>query len=190
MTDHSKFLERNWWLLLVRGIAAIIFGLAAFAWPGLTAAMLVLVFGAYVLIDGAFAIVDSIRYRDRIDRWWLWLLEGVLGVAVGTATLLMPGISAFMLLLFIAGWAIAGGVLRIIAAIQLRRRIEGEWLLGLGGVLSIAFGALLIAMPGAGIVSLVWLIGIWAISFGLLFVVLAFRLRAAGKDQPDKNAAT
>lgn len=184
MTAHTNFLARNWWLLLVRGIAAILFGVAAFAWPGLTAAVLVLLFGAYVLVDGIFGIVDSIRYRDRLDRWWLWLLDGLLGVGVGALTLFMPGISVFVLLMVIAGWAIAGGVLRIIAAIQLRREIEGEWLLGLGGVLSIFFGGLLVAMPGAGILSLVWLIGIWAVMFGVIFMMLAFRLRKAGKDRP------
>lgn len=184
MTTYTNFLARNWWLLLVRGIAAILFGIAAFAWPGLTAAVLVLLFGAYVLVDGIFGIVDSIRYRDRLERWWLWLLDGLLGVGVGALTLFMPGISAFVLLMFIAGWAIAGGILRIIAAIHLRREIEGEWLLALGGVLSILFGGLLVGMPGAGIVSLVWLIGLWAVIFGLVFIVLAFRLRKAGEDRP------
>ncbi|WP_417602801.1 HdeD family acid-resistance protein [Primorskyibacter flagellatus] len=184
MQDYMSFPERNWWLLLVRGSAALLFGVAAFAWPGLTVAVLVLIFGAYVLIDGILGVVDSIRYRDRLDRWWLWLLDGMLGVAVGAMMLFMPGISVFVLLMFIAGWAIAGGVLRIIAVIQLRREIEGEWLLGLGGVLSILFGGLLIAMPGAGLVSLVWLIGIWALVFGGLFIMLAFRLRTLGEDRP------
>lgn len=182
MKPNMNFLERNWWLLLVRGIAAILFGVAAFAWPGATVAILVIMFGAYVLIDGIFGIVDSIRYRDRLNRWWLWLLDGVLGVVVGALTLFMPGVTAVVLLMFIAAWAIVGGVLRIIAAIQLRREIEGEWLLGLGGALSILFGILLIVMPGAGIMSLVWLIAIWAITFGVLFIVLAFQLRKAGKE--------
>lgn len=184
MTAYANFLTRNWWLLLVRGVAAILFGVAAFAWPGLTAAMLVLIFGAYVLIDGIFGVVDSIRYRNRLDHWWLWLLDGLLGVGVGALMLILPGISAFVLLMFIAGWAIVGGILRIIAAINLRREIKGEWFLALGGVLSILFGGLLIVMPGAGIVSLVWLIGLWAVTFGLLFIMLAFRLRKAGKDRP------
>lgn len=184
MQDYMSFLERNWWLLLVRGIAAVLFGIAAFAWPGLTVAVLVLMFGAYVLVDGILGIVDSIRYRDRLNRWWLWLLDGILGLVVGGLMLFMPGVSAFVLLMFIAGWAIVGGVLRIIAAIQLRRKIEGEWLLGLGGVLSVLFGGLLIAMPGTGIVSLVWLIGIWAVAFGVIFIMLAFRLRKTGKDRP------
>lgn len=185
MNGYTHFLERNWWLLLIRGIAAILFGIAAFVWPGLTVAILVLLFGAYVLVDGIFGIVDSIRYRDRIGNWWLWLLEGILGVIVGVLTLFMPGVTALILLMFIAAWAIVGGVLRIIAAIQLRKEIEGEWLLGLGGVLSILFGVLLVVVPVAGILSLVWLIGIWAVVFGILLIMLAFRLRRAGKERQE-----
>lgn len=182
MSEPLNFLERNWWLLLVRGIAAILFGIAAFAWPGLTLAALVLLFGAYALVDGVFAVVDSIRYRDRLAHWGLWLLEGVLGIAVGAMTLFMPGVTAFVLLMFVAAWAIVGGVLRIVAAIQLRKRIEGEWLLALSGVLSVLFGLLLMTMPAAGILSLVWLIGAWAIALGIVLAMLAFRLRRAGKD--------
>ena len=189
MNDYMNFLERNWWLLLVRGLSAILFGIAAFAWPGLTVAILVLIFGVYVLVDGIFGIVDSIRYRDRLNRWWLWLLDGLLGVIVGTLMLVMPGLTAYALVLFIAAWAIVGGILRIVAAIQLRNEIEGEWLLGLGGVLSILFGAVLVVMPGPGVLSLVWLIGTWAVVFGVLFVMLAFRLRSAGKQQRGNSAA-
>jgi len=158
-----NFLERDWWLLLVRGIAAILFG-------------------AYALVDGVFGVVGGVRYRDRIANWGLWLLEGVLGIVVGALTLLMPGISAFVLLMFIAGWAIAGGILRIMAAIQLNKRIEGEWLLALSGALLVLFGLLLALAPGAVLLSLAWLVGAWAIVFGIVLAVLAFRLRRAGKD--------
>ena len=189
MSQPVNFLERNWWLPLVRGIAAILFGIAAFVWPGLTVSVLVLLFGAYVLVDGAIGIVDSIRYRHRIANWGFWLLEGVLGVAVGALTLFMPGVTALVLLMFIAAWAIVGGILRIVAAIQLRKRIEGEWLLILSGVLSVLFGGLLVAIPAVGILSLVWLIGIWAVLFGAVLIALAFRLRRAGKDLSANMAA-
>lgn len=181
MDDLMTYLERNWWLLLLRGIAAILFGIAAFAWPGLTLSVLVILFGAWVLVDGAFAIADSIRYRDRLARWWAFLLDGVLGVVVGLIALFMPGITAIALLMFVAAWAVVGGVLRIIAAIQLRKQIEGEWLLILGGVLSILFGVLLVTLPTAGLLSLIWLIAIWSIAIGVLFVVLSFGLRKAGR---------
>lgn len=182
MREPLNFLERNWWLPLVRGIAAILFGIAAFAWPGLTVAVLLMLFGAYALVDGIFGVVDSIRYRDRIANWGLWLLEGVLGIVVGGLTLLAPGVTAFVLLMFIAAWAIVGGILRIVAAIQLRKRIEGEWLMVLSGVLSIVFGGLLVTLPAAGILSLAWLIGCWAVLFGVVLIALAFRLRRIGKD--------
>lgn len=180
--DPMNFFERNWWVPLVRGIAAVLFGIAAFVWPGLTVAVLMLLFGAYVLVDGVLSVIDSIRYRNRIDIWGWWLLDGVLGIVVGALTLFMPGVSAFVLLMFIAGWAIVGGVLRIMAAIQLRKRIEGEWLMVLSGVLSCLFGMLLVALPGAGILSLVWLIGFWAVLFGVTLIALAFRLRRVVHD--------
>lgn len=186
--DPMNFLERNWWVPLVRGIAAVLFGLAAFVWPGLTVAVLMLLFGAYVLVDGVFGVIDSIRYRNRIDNWGWWLLDGVLGIVVGALTLFMPGVSAFVLLMVIAGWAIVGGVLRIVAAIQLRKRIEGEWLLILSGVLSVLFGVLLVALPGAGILSLVWLIGFWAVLLGMTLIALAFRLRRLGRDLSARKA--
>lgn len=188
MSHYMNFLERSWWVLLVRGIAAIIFGISAFAWPGLTVAVLMLIFGVYVLVDGTSGIVDSIRYRDRISNWWLWLLEGVLGVIVGLLALFMPGEAALLLLTFIAVWSIVGGALRVLAAIHLRKKVEGEWLLGAGGVVSILFGILLIVMPVAGILSLVWLIGVWALVFGVLFCALAFRLRKAGKERRASEA--
>ncbi len=182
MTAHLNvnFMERNWWLLLVRGIAAILFGIGAFVWPGLTAATLVLFFGIYMLVDGVFGVVDSIRYRDRLNHWWVWLLDGILGVVVGGLTLFMPGATAFVLVMLIGVWAIVGGVLRIVAAIQIRKEIEGEWLLGLGGLLSILFGVVVVAQPGVGLLSLVWLIGSWALIAGVVFIMLAFRLRKIG----------
>ena len=181
MDPMTDFLQRNWWVLLLRGIAAIAFGIAAFAWPGLTLAVLVVLFGAYALVDGVFGVIDSIRYRDRMTHWWLWLMEGALGIAFGGITLILPGVTALVLLIFIAVWAIVGGVLRIVAAISLRKEIEGEWLLALSGVVSVLFGGLLFAMPGAGILSLIWLIGSWSVVFGVLLVMLAFRLRKAGQ---------
>lgn len=182
MSGAMDFLERNWWLLLLRGLAAVLFGIAAFAWPGPTLAVLVLLFGAWMLVDGVAAVVDAIRYRDRIAHWGLWLIEGLLGIALGAATLVLPGLTAFALLMVVAAWAVASGVLRIAAAIQLRKRIEGEWLLALSGALSVLFGLLLALAPGAGLLSLAWLIGAWAILSGAVLVALAFRLRRAGRD--------
>lgn len=179
MTEHLNYMERNWWVLLVRGISAIVFGLCAFVWPGLTAATLVLLFGVYMLMDGLFAVAESVRYQNQLTHWWVWLLDGLLSVLVGVLVLFMPGATALALLILIGVWAIIGGALRVVAAIQIRKEVEGEWLLALGGALSILFGIVVIMQPVAGLISLVWLIGSWGLVLGVVFIMLAFRLRKA-----------
>jgi uncharacterized membrane protein HdeD (DUF308 family) len=140
-------LAKNWWLLLLRGIAAIIFGLLAFVWPGLTLLTLILFYGAFALVDGVLAIVAAIAGGAPAPRWWLAIV-GILGIAAGLLTFLMPGLSALVLLFFIAGWAIATGVFQIIGAIRLRREIDNEWLLILSGVISVLFGVGVMLAPG------------------------------------------
>ncbi|SDX79486.1 HdeD family acid-resistance protein [Roseicitreum antarcticum] len=186
MDDLTGFLQRNWWLFLLRGVAAIVFGIAAFVWPGLTLTMLIALFGAYVLIDGIFGLVQSIRDRNRLSLWWLWALEGILGIVVGVLTFVAPGVTAFILLMFIAAWAIVGGALRIVMAIRLRREIHGEWFLVAGGVMSVLFGVLLFIVPGAGILSIIWIIGMYSIVFGVLFIALSLRLR---REKPARVSA-
>ena len=170
-------LVRNWWLFLIRGIAAILFGLAAFLWPEITLAVLVLLFGAYALVDGIFAIIAGIAARREQERWWMMILVGLAGIATGVLTFFWPDITALVLLYFIAGWAIVMGIFQIAAAIRLRREIEGEWLLILAGIASVIFGVLMVIRPGAGALAVIWLIGIYALLFGILMIVLAFRLR-------------
>lgn len=170
-------LARNWWILAVRGVAAILFGIAAFLWPDITLLVLVLLFGAYALVDGIFAVIAGIAARREQERWWMMILNGLAGIAIGVLTLLWPGITALVLLYFIAAWAILTGVFEIAAAIRLRREIEGEWLLALAGITSVIFGILLVALPGPGALALTWLIGAYALVFGILMLVLAFRLR-------------
>jgi uncharacterized membrane protein HdeD (DUF308 family) len=174
-------LARNWWVLVLRGLAAIVFGVLAFLWPSITLFVLVLLFGAYMLVDGIFAIVAAVRAAGREARWWLLLIEGVLGVLAGLVAFFWPGLTALALLYFIAAWAIVTGILEIVGAIRLRQEIEGEWALGLSGALSVLFGILLVVIPApAGLLSLVWLIGAYALAFGVLVVVLAFRVRNRG----------
>ena len=164
----------------MRGLAAIVFGVLAFVWPDITLFALVLLFGAYMLVDGIFAIVAAVRAAGREARWWLLLIEGVLGVLAGLVAAFWPGLTALALLYFIAAWAIVSGILEVIGAIRLRQEIEGEWALGLSGALSVLFGILLVVIPApAGLLSLVWLIGAYALVFGVLLLVLAFRLRSA-----------
>src|ERR1700686_5119732 len=169
-------LAKNWWLLLLRGIAAIVFGVLAFAWPGITLLTLILFYGAFALVDGVLAIIAAITGGAPAPRWWLAII-GLLGIAAGLLTFLMPGLSALVLLFFIAGWAIATGVFQIIGAIQLRKEIDNEWPLILGGVISVLFGVGMMLAPGGGALALVWVIGTYAVIIGGLLVVLAFRLK-------------
>ena len=172
-------LARNWWALVLRGLAAILFGVLAFAWPGITLFVLVLIFGAYMLVDGIFAIVAAVRAAGEEDRWWLLLVQGILGVLAGLVAIFWPGLTALALLYFIAAWAIVTGIMEIVAAIRLRREIEGEWALALSGALSVLFGVLLVVLPApAGLLSLVWLIGAYAVATGVLLLILGFRVRS------------
>jgi uncharacterized membrane protein HdeD (DUF308 family) len=177
MTMLEK-ISRNWWMFALRGLAAVIFGALALIWPGQALQSLVLVFGAYALVDGIFAIFAGIASYRYFERWWAVLLEGVMGVVIGLLTFFWPNITALVLVYFIAAWALITGIFEIVAAIQLRRVITGEWMLILGGLLSILFGVSLFAFPGAGAVSLVWMIGIYAIVFGISEIIFAFRLRS------------
>ena len=169
-------LTRNWWAVALRGLAGILFGIITFVSPGISLAALVLVYGAYAFADGVLSVVSAVRRRGA-DRWWLLLLQGIVGIGAGIVTLLLPGITAIALLFVIAAWALVGGALQVAAAIRLRKVITGEWLLALGGVLSIALGVLLILFPGPGALALVIWIGAYAFVFGILLLVLGFRLR-------------
>ena len=180
-------LARNWWLVLLRGIAGIIFGIITFFAPGISFAALVLLFGAYAFVDGVFAIMAAMGRRARSRRWWV-LLEGLAGVAAGVITLFWPGITAIALLAVIAAWALVTGGLEIAAAIRLRKVINNEWLLALAGVASAAFGILLILFPGPAALALILWIGAYALVSGVLWVVLALRLHSWGRSHGGEAA--
>jgi uncharacterized membrane protein HdeD (DUF308 family) len=166
-------IARNWWLILVRGLAAIAFGILCFVWPAISLLVLVLLYGVYAIVDGVSAIVWGAR-----SRWGLMIAVGVVSVLAGLIALFWPGLTALALVYLIAAWAIVRGASEIAAAIRLRREIHNEWMLVLGGVISIFFGLLLASYPAAGALSLVWLIGAFAVVFGIVAVVLALRLRS------------
>ena len=168
-------ISRNWWMFALRGVVAIIFGVVAFAQPKQA---LVLLFGAYAFLDGVFAMFAGIAARRYFERWWAMLLEGIAGVVIGLLTFFWPSITALVLLYFIAAWALITGIFEIVVAIQLRRVITGEWMLILGGLLSILFGVSLFVFPAMGAVSVMWMIGIYAIAFGILEIVFAFRVHS------------
>lgn len=170
-------LSRNWWVVVLRGALAVLFGIAALLWPQLTLRVLVVVFGVYALADGLFEVVTAFSDRKTFDGWWLFLVEGLVTVAAGVVAILWPAITALVLLYVIAAWAIITGLFKVVAALRLRREIEGEWLLVVSGLLSVVFGILIAFQPGAGALALVWLIGAYAILFGVLVIALGFRLR-------------
>lgn len=170
-------LVRNWSMVAVRGVVALVFGLLTILRPGLTLAVLVILFGAYALVDGVFAVWAALANRRGEPHWVALLVAGVAGIAAGIVTLIMPGITAIVLLYFIAAWAIVRGAAEIAMAVQLRTVMAGEWLLALAGVLSVAFGVLLFLFPGAGALALILWIGVWALLLGAILIALAFRLR-------------
>ncbi|EOD78720.1 putative membrane protein [Grimontia indica] len=171
-------LSRNWWVLLLRGIASIIFGFMLWTLPTEESVeTLILVFGIFAFVDGALQVWTAIMERKERDNWVVLMLWGVVGIAAGIMTFTVPGLTAVALLFYIAVWAIAKGVLEIIAAIRLRKEITGEWLLILGGIISILFGGFLMSNPAAGATALIWVIAMYAFIFGVLFVALSFKLK-------------
>jgi uncharacterized membrane protein HdeD (DUF308 family) len=170
-------LSEFWWALALRGLVGILVGLVAFFLPLPTLTALVWLFGAYAFVDGVFNLIAVWR-RTRARPWWALLLEGIAGVAAGVISFLWPGITAIALVYLVAAWALITGVLGIISAIRLRKEIKGEWLLVVASVLSVLLGVVLAIAPGAGAIGLVWYFGAYAMAFGVLLVVLSFRLRS------------
>jgi uncharacterized membrane protein HdeD (DUF308 family) len=175
----NTILAKNWWIFLVRGFAALLFGLAVFVFPGAALSFIVTLIAVYFLIDGVFAVIYALQHRAR-PRWWVALLEGLVGILAAIGAFLYPGITSLVLLYIVAFWAAMTGLMEIIYAIEMRKHIQNEWWLILSGVVSILFGALLILFPGAGILSLLTLVGAFAFAFGIIMIVFAFRLRGLG----------
>lgn len=169
-------LAKNWWAVALRGVFAILFGVIAIAWPGITLGAFVLLFGVFAVADGVLALAAV--FSGRSGRpWWALVLKGIVSFAAAAIAFLLPGITALALLWVIAFWAITIGLMEIMVAIRLRKEIKGEMFLALSGALSVFFGVLLIARPGAGALALTWMIGGYAIGFGLLLILLSFRLK-------------
>ncbi len=168
---------RNWWSVVLRGIAAVVFGILTLALPGITVSLLVIWFGAYALVDGVVNLVGAFRAAHAHGRWGAFVVEGIIGVVAGILTFAWPSMTALALVYFIAIWSIATGVFELVAAMRLRKHISGEWLLALAGVASILFGVALMAVPIAGALVLAIWVGVYALVFGGSMIALGFRLR-------------
>lgn len=169
-------LAKKWWLVLLRGIVSVLFGIVAFIWPGLTLFTLVLFYGAFALVDGVIALVSAFGKHEGAPTWWL-ILVGIAGIGAGVITFLWPGLTALVLVIFIGAWALVHGIFEIIGAIRLRKEIDNEWWLILAGIVSVLFGLLVLFFPGSGALGLIWAIAAYAIIFGILLIGLSLRLR-------------
>ncbi len=186
LSPLTAALARNWWSLLIRGIAAILFGLGTFIWPEATLMFLAAIYGAFALIDGVLALWAAV-FSGAASRWWLFVV-GILGIVVGLTTMLYPGLSAITLMYFIAVWAVASGLLQLIGAFQLRKEIDDEWMLIGGGILLIIFGLLLFVEPTAGTLGVLLIIGGCAVAYGLFLLGLAFRLRKYAAERDSRHS--
>jgi uncharacterized membrane protein HdeD (DUF308 family) len=171
-------LKRHWWVPVIRGIAAIAFGVIAFTHPVMAIATLVLFFGAWVLIDGIFRIFGAIKHRGSDSDWAWQLVIGLIGIIVGLLTFHAPQVTALALVIYIAAWALMIGASEIVMAVKLRHEIKGEWLLILMGLASIVFAVLLLWNPVAGAAAVIWLIAWYAVVLGILAIFFGFRLRS------------
>lgn len=172
-----KGLADSWWTFAVRGVIALLFGIGALSYPALTVFILVIFFGIFVLVDGVTALVMGFGGKKRPA----YILLGLVSVAAGVFAILRPGATALALLWLIGIWALVRGIGEIVAAIQIRKEVEGEWAIALSGVISVLFGIFVLARPGAGALAMVWLIAIYAFASGLLKLMLGFKLRRVKK---------
>lgn len=175
----NNLLVRNWWTVMVRGVAALAFGLITLVVPGITLGALLMVFGAFVIVDGLFSLAAGIKASGHRERWESLVVSGVMGLAAGLIALFAPIAAAVGFALLIGVWSLVTGVSQILAAIRLRRVIENEWLMGLGGALSVALGLVFLLLPDVAMLTLVWWVGLFATTSGVMLVALALRLRNA-----------
>ena len=176
-------LVKNWWAFVIRGVLAILFGLVALFMPGVTMLSLVLVFAAYVIADGVFTIISAVRAAKQGDRWSFLALEGVAGIILGAAAAAMPAITVVVFVALVAAWALISGSFMLVAAFEIEVD-HGRWWLVLGGLASLVYGALLVIAPLIGALVLTWWIGAYAIVFGAMLLMFAFKLRARFKASP------
>lgn len=174
----EQFFVHSWWVLALRGAAAILFGVLALAWPGLTLLTLIYLFAAYALVAGCASVAGALRHRHTEDEWWVPMLLGLVSIGAGIVAVRNPALTTLLLVLLIGANALVAGVLDLVAATHLRRAVADEWLLVLSGLASIVFGAIVFGLPAAGALALVWLVSLYAIVAGGLWLALSLRMRA------------
>jgi uncharacterized membrane protein HdeD (DUF308 family) len=189
----SNLLQEHWWATALRGLMGVLVGIIALFLPLPTMIALVWLFGAFAVLDGVFNLAAVWR-QGGMRSWWAMVLNGVLGIGVGTISFIWPGITALALVFLIAAWAVVTGVLEMVSAVRLRKEIKSEWLLALSGILSIGLGVIFFIAPDAGVVALVWLWGAYTAASGIALIWLSLRLRARhealkGKEEPVRAAA-
>jgi len=172
-----NLLTKRWWTMTIRGIFAVLFGIAAIVWPAITLLVLFTIFGIYMLADGVITIIVAIEAASNQARWWPFVVESLVELGIGLAVFLTPSITALTLLYFIAAWAVVAGLLRFFAAVELRHEINNEWLMGLNGIVSILFGLAIFAVPAIGVVALAIVIGIFSLFIGITSIMLSLELR-------------
>ncbi|MBO9155147.1 HdeD family acid-resistance protein [Chitinophaga sp. GCM10012297] len=170
-------LAKYWWLIVLRGVLAVLFAVVAFLWPAITLAILVIFLGAYLLVDGLFALIHGFRVMKTDSSWWGFVLLGLAGIAAGLVCLFMPGITALFLVTLVALWSLVTGILEIVIAIRLRKELTGEWMLIVAGIFSVIFGILLFMQPLAGVVVISWWLGVYALFLGIFLLSVGFRLK-------------
>jgi uncharacterized membrane protein HdeD (DUF308 family) len=180
----AAVLAPHWWALALRGLLGVLFGIACLVVPGFVFDLLIVFFGAYMLVDGIFAVVAVLFGEGQAGHWWALLIEGILGILVGLITFVWPAMTVAVVLYFIAAWAIVTGIFEILAAFRMRRHIKGEWALIVGGILSVIFGILVIVWPLKMVSAIIFVIGVYALFFGILLIILAFRLRKLAGPAP------
>ena len=183
----NNAVARNWWLVVLRGVLAILFGLTAFVWPDITWVVLVFMLGIYTSVDGLVAIGTGLSRAKESPRWWAFFLKGLINIGAAILALIWPQLVGLIMVFVIAGGVVLTGILEIIAAIRLRHEINNEWLLALGGIVSIALGIFLFLRPVAGGIAIIWTVAAYAVIFGVLLIALGFRLRS--QNVPDSRQA-
>ncbi len=169
--------SRKWWTLVLRGALAILLAVLAFLWPDHTVRALFILIGLFLILDGIVSTASSLSHRRRVNAWWIFFVEGALGLLVGLFALVRPETAAMVLVFLIGLWALATGILEIIAGLRLSATAAGEWLLTAGGILSVIFGLILIFIPSRAVIALLWLVAAYFLLFGVVLVVLGFRVR-------------